>query len=145
MAYLAHYGRKGMKWGQHIFKDDDLSKSAYERLVAGGSGVGQENMFNISKKKQNAMSKKFAKASYETGLNKAQERYKKASENMKSKNPFTYKKRLNEYTDSRMNLSNTAKTTQQLFSMYALDYISTLPKKERAIGARYCTFLLWGD
>lgn len=29
-TYLCHYGRKGMKWGQHIFGQDDL-KSRYEK------------------------------------------------------------------------------------------------------------------
>ena len=27
--YLAHYGRKGMKWGKHIFGDKDNSKNDY--------------------------------------------------------------------------------------------------------------------
>lgn len=53
MSYLMHTGRKGMKWGQHIFTDDEIkfvnSKRNYE---SGLQKVGVDNTHHYQTKQK---------------------------------------------------------------------------------------------
>lgn len=51
-AYLEHYGRKGMKWGQHIFGEDDPSGGGSKKQPVKVDSYKRKQLTDMSKKER---------------------------------------------------------------------------------------------
>lgn len=158
MSELYHYGRKGMKWYQHIFKDDDPKLSSYDRLLRASRRASQDDVFpstrgktGLNRRKYRALESVFEKSQKEhysdEDFSNARSRYNKAEKAVRFHpiSDFFTKKYTKELTSSRAEYNQAIEIARELISRDMLTEVSKLPKKYRDAGARFVIFALNGD
>lgn len=98
---LEHYGRKGMKWYQHIYGDDPAKrKRSTIRSDSTSSKTAAKGRTDISKKREERLAKKERKEK-ERLEEEAKKQAKRRADNLRS--PSKLYKHRNEYTQEEIN------------------------------------------